>query len=183
MADISPELVDNQTTYLARLQEKNQPYWEKIYMYRASQTELAIDSKEEFMYNALATLSVGMMQLNAGTGEITKVIYVKGIKGTVGTKIVVSPDDKVVYTGLQNKATYYGNLCRWLPGDQYIKCREFTFLNPPMAIAGLDSNFVYSVLNNYDYGEDPYRDTYLVVTDMFGSENKWTMKIPCNQDQ
>lgn len=183
-ADVSPELVDNQTTYIARLDTLNNPYWERIYMYRAGSDVVQIDNKEVFLYATLAELSFAMMQMDANTGDILKTIYTKGIKSRGDAQMTVSPDDTVVYLCLQNKWSFNGNLCRWLPAtDRYIRCREFTALNPPKTITAIDASHAYAVLNNYDYGAMPYTDTYLIVTDFFGAKDSFTNKIPCTQAQ
>jgi hypothetical protein len=112
-----------------------------------------------------------------------KSVYVKGIKGMTQTKMYVSPSGKTVYTNLQDKLTFFAQICQWIPSQTSITCRIFDFFNTPFTITPLSDTTLYSVTNNYDYGPYPYKDTYLILTDFTKPKEKASLKIPCLQDQ
>lgn len=184
MADVSPELVENQTAYVARFLERNEPVWERMYKFRVSSGEFDISLDEKYFYAVLADLSLTLVQFDTENGDITQVVYCKGVIGMQGSQMVVSPDGQAVYVNVQNKATFNGTICRWLPSEnKSVRCRELYGFSQPRLIVAITNTKLYSVFANYDYGPDPYRDTYLTLSDFFESTDTWSMKIPCTKDQ
>lgn len=184
MANVSPEPVDNQMTYFARLLDKNNPLWFRVYKYRASKEDYDISQDEKFIYTCAGSLSLTLMQLDAENGDLLQAKYVKGLKGQMLSSTRVAPDGVTVYTGVQNKATFFGEICRWdsTKGTD-VKCRAYGNYTIPAIITPIDSNNVFTAFQNYTFEFLGVDTVYMTKMNFQSTADTWCSTLLCNYDR